>query len=498
MDMFSNRALKETPKSPTLRELVTPIFRRRKLLLISFVSVFTIVVALGFLVPRPYKAQMEVLVNRERLDPPVTPEATTQVPTDSAAEVTVEDINSEAGLLLSRDVLQNVARQTGLDHPQPSLLAYILPKRTYAQNLAHAAERLAKQIKVETETNSNLIHVSYKSSDPERSYAVLHALQNLYLDKHEAVHRPAGSYELFDTETQKYRDALQRAEDQLLEFSQKAGVAAPDVERTNIANQVALAIGQLHNAEEAVAADKERLAADQSQLGFTPARSETARQSAAADKLLDDLRATLLAARTKRLQLTMKYDAQYPLVKETDAEIAITEAAITQAEKTTYQTSTTDRDPTYELIREDIAKTKSDLSAQQATVVAVRRSIGDMQAQMVSLNAQAIKEQDLQREVKANEGSYLLYLSKREQERTTDALDKRGIENVAIAVPPVVPVLPVYGNTMVLLAAFGLACIVSTAAAYSVDLLDSSIHTPAQAADILGIPTVISVAKRTA
>ena len=67
---------------------------------------------------------------------------------------------------------------------------------------------------------------------------------------------------------------------------------------------------------------------------------------------------------------------------------------------------------------------------------------------MVKLGSQSLQQADLQREAKANEQNYLLYLSKREQERTSDALDRTRIENVAIAVPPAIPVLPVHGPTL--------------------------------------------------
>ncbi len=41
-----------------------------------------------------------------------------------------------------------------------------------------------------------------------------------------------------------------------------------------------------------------------------------------------------------------------------------------------------------------------------------------MRSQMVSLDADAVQQEALMRDAKANEGNYLLYLGKREQERT--------------------------------------------------------------------------------
>ena len=67
-----------------------------------------------------------------------------------------------------------------------------------------------------------------------------------------------------------------------------------------------------------------------------------------------------------------------------------------------------------------------------------------MQQRMVNLDEKSVMEADAIRESKVNEANYLLYVSKREQERTSDALDPRSIANVAIAVPPVVPVLPAH------------------------------------------------------
>jgi hypothetical protein len=70
-----------------------------------------------------------------------------------------------------------------------------------------------------------------------------------------------------------------------------------------------------------------------------------------AQSLLQNLQADLLDKEVKKTQLTLKYDPSYPLVQEINQEIAQTQDAIAQAEKLQYVNQTTDRDPTYELIR---------------------------------------------------------------------------------------------------------------------------------------------------
>ena len=90
----------------------------------------------------------------------------------------------------------------------------------------------------------------------------------------------------------------------------------------------------------------------------------------------------------------------YPLVQEADQEVATAKAAIAAAEKTQYVTQTTDRDPTFELLREDSAKTEADLAAQRANLTAIKSSIQSLQTQMVDLDQKALTQQDLLRSVR--------------------------------------------------------------------------------------------------
>jgi uncharacterized protein involved in exopolysaccharide biosynthesis len=482
----------------SVRDFVVPLFRRKRLLIVTFLSVLGAVILLALLLGPAYSSRMEILVNRERLDPLVSTEATTQLITTNSP-VTQEEINSEVELLSSRDVLEKVVLENGLEKPRGfSLVDALMPRQTREDRIARAVKGLAKQLKIDNIKNSNLIEINYKSSDPQLSYGVLKSLGDLYVAKHVLVHRPAGSYEFFAEETKKYHDELEDAEAKLRNFGRQNAIAAPDQQRTDLATQAAGSIGVLHLAEQSIAADEERIKDDRRQMDAMSQRSTTVQASAVNEKLIDDLGAALLAAQAKRTQLAMKYDSSYPLVQEADQEIAQAKAAIAHAEEKRYVTETTDRDPTYELLREDVAKSQADLSAQRAILSATKRSVQSIRAEMVNLDQLSLSQQDLQREAKAAETNYLLYLAKREQERTSNALDITRIANVAIAVPPVIPVLPVFGWPMIVLMGLGSATVFSLGAAYATDYLDPSFHTPAQVIEILGIPVIAAIPKRPA
>ena len=502
-----NRAPRDSEETfkISIREIVAPLFRRSRILIVTFVVLLTITALAAFLVPAPYKAHMSVLVKRDRLDPLVSTEATTQVITGSPS-VTEEETNSELELLQSHDVLEKVVVASGLDKSHDdtwfsqvfsSIGRRLMPGETDADRLEHAVRNLAKKLKVETgATKNNLIEVTYKSPDPHLSYTVMHALAGFYMEKHVEVHRPFGSSEFFAGETEKYKHALDTSEERLRNFSRTQGLSAPDVERTDMAQDVANAIGQLKIAEQMAAADVAHIRSDEEQLSIIPERSSTLQQLGPADKLLEDLTEQLVAAKAKRAQLAVKYDAQYPLVREADDEIAQIQAAIVAGENTKYLTATTDKDATHELIREDLSKTQADAASQRASIVALKAGIKDLQSQMVTLDEKALQQRDLLRDVKVNEDNFLLYQSKWDQQQMSDALDRTKISNVAIADPPEVPALPVYSLTTFLLVGFAGSVLISIVAAYGVDYLDASFHTPAQVIDILDIPVVVAIPKR--
>jgi uncharacterized protein involved in exopolysaccharide biosynthesis len=485
----------------TLRDALAPLFRHRRAALITFCSVFVLATVLAWVwAARYYQASMQVVVEQDRSDPAITAAQVANINTSKA--ITMDQVASEVTLLQGTDMLSEVVNTCGLVKDEWSPMDVFLPwdkTQRMAAKRELEARSLAKKIKVEAATTSDVIDVKYgRMGEPEKPACVLQTLGRLYLAKHLLLERPAGSYDFFAQETEKYRQALANSEKRLTEFSQTEKVAAPDMLRTDMAQQLATSEANLYQAQQAIAADQKRIDNVKAQISSTPARSSTTEVSNASNLLMQNLQTDLLAAQVKRSQLTLKYDASYPLVKEVDEEIAETKEAIAKAEAAKYVNRTTDRDPTYEYLRQDQAKTEADLASQRATAAALVGSVHGMQMEMVKLDQQAVTQAGLLREAKADEGNYLLYLGKREQERTSDALDQKRIANVAIAVPAVTPVLPKYSPLLVMLLGLIAAFIFATGAAYIMEYIDPSFRTPQEVSETLSIPVLATMPRRAA
>jgi hypothetical protein len=487
---------------PTLRDFLSPLFRHRLLVIGTFCALFVCTILLAWCwASHYYVAKMQVVVEPTRSDPAITSGQNTAAP--SSKSISIDQISSEIALLRGQDMFRTIVVTCNLVpdvrwSPSDIFLSPD-PERKKAMNVEKVATAVAGGVKVEAEKTSNVIDVKYgRSGDPEAPACVLQNLSKLYLEKHLLLRRPAGSSDFFAGQAEKYRRDLENVELQLANFSHDEGVAAPDILRTNMAQQVVNSVASLYQTRQAIAADEQRLKEIARQLDETPLRTSTQQISNPANGLLQELQGSLLVAQIKKTQLLAKFDASYPLVQEADQEIAATEAAIAKAQDTKYVVQTTDRDPTHEFLREDMAKTEADLASQRATAVAISLSIDRMNVQMASLDAKTIKQTALLREEKVDEGNYLLYASKREQERTSDALDEKRIADVAIAVPPVVPVLPAYGPFLVIFIGFFVSLFGSASSAFAADYLDPSFRTPKDVLDALDIPVLASVPRKAA
>jgi uncharacterized protein involved in exopolysaccharide biosynthesis len=472
-------------------------------MLVTFCAVFLASVFLAWhWVARYYEASMQVVVGRERLDPAVTPQPTAAVQDNGGPTVATDDVASEVTLLQGTDMLREVAVSCKLVRDEATSWSGFDsrgPEIRKAAAIESATKALAGAIKVDFQKTSRVINVRYGTNgSPETAACVLQTLGKLYLEKHLRLQRPPGALEFFAQETDRYQKALSESESQLVNFSKTERVAAPEVLRASLAQQLVVAEGSLHDTHQMVAADLQRLENLRGQLSETPSRSSTAETSLAANTLLEQLHTSLLASQLKRTQLLMKYEPSYPLVREVDDEIAQTDQAIAAAEQAKYVNTTTDRDPTFEYLRQDQARTEADLASDQARAVALQSSIHDMQVQMVDWDAKTVEQSALLREAKANEESYLLYLTKREQQRTSDLLDDKRIANVAIAVPARVPVLPARSPSSVVFSGFLLAIFAAIAAAYLAEFADPSFRTPFEVEETLNLPILAAVPKRVA
>ncbi len=240
-----------------MRDIIAVPFRQKRLLLISFAVLFVLVILWGAM-RSGYKAEMKILVRRERMDPVVTSQS--NVPTQVVQpEISEAELNSEVELVKSPDLLEKVVIANNLQSTESSLRAFLFGQLTPETQTAKGVRNLSQRLKVEPLTKSDLISVSFESSDPQLAAHVLRSLASLYLEKHFQVHRPSGEFGFFDRETERLRQDLSSAENRLTDFTREQGVVSAQLERDLTLQKTSDLEASLTQTQAAIAETEQRI-----------------------------------------------------------------------------------------------------------------------------------------------------------------------------------------------------------------------------------------------
>jgi uncharacterized protein involved in exopolysaccharide biosynthesis len=488
--------IRESTHSSTLHDFLAIGFRRRRLIVTTFIVIFLTGVLIAFFLPAQYESQMKILVRRERADTMVSP--TREPAYELHTSVTGEELESEAELLKSRDLLTKVVVACNLQESSSKSFWTSLwgVESSKEARIGQAALKLGRKLTVEPIKRTDFISVTYKARNPELAAQVLNTLSTLYLDKHLALRRAPGAFEFFNKQAEGYRKNLEKTETELANFSRKEGVVSPPLQKEIRVRRLAEFEAALQEARANVAQTQRRIGTLEAQLASLPSRHTTQVRTSDNPQLMQTMKGTLLELELKRAQLLAKYDPSYRLVQDVESQIATARESIAAAEKAPLRDEITDRDPTYDALRAELARSKTELAGLEARSAAMTDLVRDYQAQTQRLDRTEIVHQDLVRAAKGQEENYLLYLRKQEEARISDALDRQRISNVVVAEAATVPLEPKSNWLLVVVLAGLLACVTSTILAFAVDYWDPSFRTPEEVQSFLGSPVLAAIPQK--
>lgn len=479
--------------SPTLRELLAVLFRQSKLVLISFLLTFLIIVAYGMFAPT-YESEMKVLLRRGRVDPAIAPivsQAEVQ-----RREVPEEEVNSEVELLQDDEILQTVVQNTGLISEGRSWF-WNLVGDTPERQQARAVRRIRKRLTVEAGHKAALITVTYDSHNSEQGQKVLRALEGAYLERHQRLQRPSGELKFFDQQVAQSRQALEAAEFRLRTFSRDQGVVSAAQQRDMALQRLNEADADDRQTQVAIVENSERIRALQAKLESLPERALTQIRNSDNPQLLEKMKSRLLELELKRTELLTQYEPSYRLVQEVVEEIAQTKATIAGEEQAPVRDQASDLEPNHAWAKSELIKAEVQAAALAAHARAQSSLLAHYRDLARQLGDHATQQELLLQQFKEAEDKNLLYVNKREEARMGDALDQGGILNVTIAEQPAVPALAKL--SLLALSFIGLAgaSLCSIGLAFVTDYLNPAFRTSEDVAACLQTPVLASLPRGT-
>lgn len=478
----------------TLRGVAAAVGRHRGLVTTVLALLLALTAVATWLQPALYEARVKLLVRSDRVDSPVTPTREVQPPSPNVSE---EELLSEVQILTSRDLLEQVTVRCRVEAPAGlSGIAGLVGggNALSAEQRTDAAVRhLTRWLDVQLVKKSYVLAASYEDPDAERARCVLDTLSAGYLEKRMALRRPAGAFAFFQQETSEFRDELRRLKAEMGAFNRDSGVASVELERELTVRKLREGQASLFETRERVAETAERIATLRASLAAVPSRHTTQVRLADNDQLMERLQSSLLSLEQKRTELLAKYAPGYRLVVEVEQQLEQTRNALATAARSPLRDETTDNNPTHEWIRTELARADAELAALQARERATAATVASYQQEAGVLAERSLEYEDLVRQIKTGEDSYLLYLRKQEEARISEALDRQHISNVAITEPVNVSATATSRRALVLAFGIVLSLLTSLLAAVIVDAWDPTVRTSDELADLMDVPVLATV-----
>lgn len=466
-------------RSLSLLAVVEACFRHRARLLIIVGLTMAIAAGAAFLMPKSYEASMQLLVLNAREDSVVSSESSDLMRPET--QITNTDVNSQAQLLQSNDVLNEALDRLG----KPSVPAKLRDKEL---------ERLNSHLDIAPVRDSNILDVSYVASSPKAAKQVLQAIALSFMEKELSLRRPARSREVFQQLVDTNRDDLTAAETTLAHFKVVTGIASLSQDESALLRQLEATSTQSAATSAELAEMRSRTARTQSELAEHPARISTQSRSTPNQFAVEELTTKLVDLENQRTALLARYQPTEPNVVEVEKQIKTVRSEIARQQAAAAVEMTTDVNPVAQNLNTELAQAQITSAALAARQRAVRAEGTAYTKQIDALEEERAQYESLQKRVDEAQRNYDLAVQKRDQAGFDDALDKERILNVAFAAKPSVSFLPIAPKPISYLAiGFFTAIFLGIGSCVLSEAMRSVVYSPAELDVITGRMTLATV-----
>lgn len=403
-------------------------FRQKKLFFWAASPVVVATILVTLLTPKQYSSEMKLLVQNTRGNVVITPERTS--PTNIMSEVSETQVNSELEVLHSHDVIDPVADPDWTDLP--------MNQRTPAAAKKH--ERLLrgfeKKYGTEIVRKTNVISVTILADTPEKAKNDLERLSAAYLAEHRRLQRPAGASQFFEGEAERIRKSWDAASRKLVDFQQEHQLISLADRESALDGQISEDERDLLSTDTTLRELDARQQANAHRLQEIPKRHTTQERELPNQQSVQSLNTLIVELENKRTTLLTNYKSSDRMIRELDAEIGTTKAALEDAKASSAKEETTDIDPLWQQVHTDHVRTGITQHETSAHRAAIAAELGAVRQKLSELKELTVQFNNLQTRTDELKDNYELYVQKRDQAQIEDAMDDQKLLNVAVAQQP--------------------------------------------------------------
>jgi polysaccharide biosynthesis transport protein len=436
-------------------DLLFVLFRHKWKIIFFGLAGILAAAAIYVFIPPDYESQAKLLV-RYVVDRSAVDGLDSQIKTPTAENHAV--INSELQILTSSDLIRQVAESVDIDKLAPNTEAGSNPlqqlknamglKRSASAPkpaIEKAVETIYQSLEVSVVPDTNIIVVTFRSSDPDLPKPLLSQLIKRYFDKHLEVHRSTGAFEFVARETADLKKVLSETEAELKRLKDSAGIISLAETKSDLAAEFGKTQQELDTAEAELAGQRVRVSDIETALtGGDPHQSgHTALSPLPTTNIITEYQS--LITRLNLLQqseteLLSKYTPQNPVIRVKAAQIADLEKQRDELVKkypALLETAPASAASGGEqMARPNLASERAILAGMESKVKTLKVRMSYLETRAKAISEVAPRIEELERKKEVEETKYKNSEASLEKARIDETLDPSRMPNISIVQTP--------------------------------------------------------------
>lgn len=471
MDENQEITLEQTQPA-SLRNVMTVLFKRKRIILTFFITVVVVVTAGSFLMPQIYQSESKLLVEKEF---------------DSAKALlfrmnlsqgfnNYDFINSEIEILNSYPIAARVVEKFKsqlIDEETASL-----SDKEKIQKFEKTVIKFREKIEIENPKNSTILIISYENKDPELASEIVNNFVNTYITYRSEISSESDTYKFFEEQMNLADQKLRGLEQRQANFKEQKDVGSPETQRSILLTRMTDYEKSLTNVQTKRISKKAKLAVFQEKLnngGNINIPSIETSDSPSREKYIAKLKGDLLDMEIRKERLLQKFTPRYKEVVDLESQIKMTKLKIESE------------------IQQIIEMEETAVRALRAEEQILRGQIEKIKNEIRNLAQTEYEYNQISRGIEDEREIYSMLLKQREEARLSLAKLKKGVKIRVIspAVEPTEPVKPKKILNIVLAIFLGLFG--GLGLAFFIEYFDHTINTPDELERYVGIYALGSV-----
>jgi uncharacterized protein involved in exopolysaccharide biosynthesis len=417
-----------------LREVLFILFRHKWKISLCVGLGMLAALAVYILLPPEYESSAKLFV-RYVVDKSAVDGLDSEVKTPSQTD---NLISSELEILTSLDLAREVAQAVGVDR--------LLPGGGPKATLQNATEVISRGLSISVAKGTNIINVSYKTTNPALPTLVLQELVNRYFDKHLEVHRSIGAFDFVTKEAAEIQSQLDQTDKELKELKDKSGIISLAETKTTLASELGKAQEALDSAEGDLASQQSLVKALEISLAVpdTTKQSDASPMKPVSGDVVQKYQALvnrLAQVQQAETELLSRYTSENRFVKIKAAQIAALEKQRVDLEEKypsliNTVAATTSSSQGGQAARPDILAERARLVGLQSRVEALKARLSGLKQRADVISELGPRIEELERKKVVEEANYTHSQSSLEKARIDETLDPSRMPNISTVQTP--------------------------------------------------------------